>query len=241
MKKTKYQLTITNPCQQNWEDMKKQPDGNFCMNCSKSVIDFTAMSDNEIRKYMENNQGKVCGRLLSSQVNRFLEYKEPSKRSCFYPLLSGLLFIQSNDILAAHLSGKNEFTTITTPQKNIPKNKEEKEHTIDNQPKNIIKGQITDEKFFPMPGAIIFLKGSNTRTTADKDGKFSLSIPDTHLPETKVLEVTYLNFEKQQIVLTKKDYNNEIKIKMKKVESCIEILGEIIMITPQSKSKKKKS
>lgn len=240
MKKTKYQLTIPSPCQENWGDMKNQLNGRFCMNCSKSVIDFTTMSDNEIRNYTENNQGKVCGRLLSSQVNRFLEYNEPSKRSSFYPLLSGLLFFQSNDVQAAHLSEKNEVITITTPQKTIPKNKEEKEYTIDNQPKNIIKGQITDEKLFPMSGAIIFLKGSNTRTAADKDGKFSLTIPGTHLPETKVLEVTYLNFEKQQLVLTKKDYNNEIKIKMKKAESCNVILGEVIMITPQSKSKKKK-
>lgn len=241
MKKTKYQLAITSPCQQNWGDMKSQPDGRFCMNCSKIVIDFTTMSDNEIRKYMENNLGKVCGRLHTSQANRFLEYHEPTKRSSLYALLSSLLFIQSNDTIATNLSEEQEVITAAVPRNIITQPKEEKNHSFDNQQKNIIKGQITDENFFPMPGAIIFLKGSNTRTATDKDGKFSLTIPDTHLPETKVLEVTYLNFEKQQIVLTKKDYTNEIKIKMKKVESCIEILGEVIMITPQSKSKKKKS
>lgn len=239
MKKTKYQLAITSPCQQNWGDMKNQPDGRFCMNCSKLVIDFTTMSDNEIRKYMENNQGKVCGRLLSSQVNRFLEYKEPSKRSSFYPLLSGLLFFQSNDIQAAHLSEKNEFTTIITRQKTIPKNKEEKEHTIDDQPKNIIKGQITDEKFLPLHGATAFLKGSKIGTVADKNGRFSLTIPDTHLQGKKVLEITYISFEKQELTLTKKDYNNEIKIKM--VESCNHLLGEVVIVGPQPKSKKKKS
>lgn len=239
MKKTKYQLAITSPCQKNWGDMKNQPDGRFCMNCSKLVIDFTTMSDNEIRKYMENNQGKVCGRLRSSQVNRFLEYHEPSKRSCFYPLLSGLLFIQSNDILAADLFEKQEVITITIPQNIIAQNKEVKEHTLDNQSKRTIKGQITDDKFLPLQGATIFLKGSKIGTVADKNGRFSLTIPDTHLQGKKVLEITYISFEKQELTLTKKDYNNEIKIKM--VESCNHLLGEVIIVGPQSKSKKKKS
>ena len=239
MKKTKYQLAITSPCQQNWSDMKSQPDGHFCMNCSKIVIDFTAMSDNEIRKYMENNQGKVCGRLHTSQANRFLEYHEPTKRSSLYALLSILLFIQSNYTIASNLSEEQEVITITIPQNIIAQNKEVNEHTLDNQPKRTIKGQITDDKFLPLQGATIFLKGSKIGTVADKNGRFSLTIPDTHLQGKKVLEITYISFEKQELILTKKDYNNEIKIKM--VESCNHLLGEVIIVGPQSKSKKKKS
>lgn len=239
MKKTKYQLAITSPCQQNWGDMKSQPDGRFCMNCSKIVIDLTTMSDNEIRKYMENNQGKVCGRLHTSQANRFLEYHEPTKRSSLYALLSSLLFIQSNDTIASNLSEEQEVITAAVPRNIITQPKEEKNHSFDNQQKNIIKGQITDEKFLPLHGATVFLKGSNIRTAADKNGWFSLTVPDTHLSEKKVLEITYISFEKQELILTKKNYNKEIKIKM--VESCNHLLGEVVIVGPQSKSKKKKS
>ncbi len=238
MKKTSYQLNISNPCQESWEGMDKHPDGQFCKSCLKTVIDFTVMSDNEIRTYFEKNEGKVCGRLHHSQIHRFLEYQEPQKRSSLHHLLSGLLFILSGNTFAANAVEKQKTIKVVATQNITARNKEQKDQLFLDQSNDTIKGRITDEKLIPLPGAIIFLRGSNIQTATNRDGRFSLTIPSTHLSEQKVLEITYISFEKQQLILKKKDYLKEVNVKM--VESCDILLGEVVIVKPQQKLKKKK-
>jgi TonB family protein len=62
-------LSIPNPCQEKWEKMQETPLGRFCTSCEKEVIDFTQMSDNEIKEYFIKQADKrVCGRLKNSQL-----------------------------------------------------------------------------------------------------------------------------------------------------------------------------
>ncbi|HEY0175426.1 MAG TPA: carboxypeptidase-like regulatory domain-containing protein, partial [Pedobacter sp.] len=41
-----------------------------------------------------------------------------------------------------------------------------------------ITGHITDEKNLPMPGATVQIKGTKIGTTADVNGKFTLTVPE---------------------------------------------------------------
>ena len=67
-------LSIKSPCSENWETMQIGSGSRFCSSCEKNVIDFTAMSQEEILEYFSKNQGKkTCGRFSASQ----LEYAHP--------------------------------------------------------------------------------------------------------------------------------------------------------------------
>lgn len=66
----KHKITIPEPCHENWDKMTPKDNGRFCMNCSKTVVDFTSMMPDEIRHYFLQNQNeKICGRFRKSQLN----------------------------------------------------------------------------------------------------------------------------------------------------------------------------
>ncbi len=66
------QIKIPIPCHEDWNAMKQQEIGRHCDVCVKTVVDFTSMSDDEVRNYLLQNKGKkLCGRFTSKQVEHF--------------------------------------------------------------------------------------------------------------------------------------------------------------------------
>jgi len=62
-------LSIPKPCHENWNEMSPREQGAFCQVCSKTVVDFTSMSDEEVKNYFLNRSGqKTCGRLRNDQL-----------------------------------------------------------------------------------------------------------------------------------------------------------------------------
>ena len=65
----KFKLTIPKPCHENWDEMTPQDNGRFCLNCSKTVIDFSSLLPEEIQHFFIQNQNKrICGRFKNSQL-----------------------------------------------------------------------------------------------------------------------------------------------------------------------------
>ena len=65
----KHKITIPQPCHENWDKMTPKDNGRFCMSCSKTVIDFSAMLPDEIQIFFIQNQNeKICGRFKNSQL-----------------------------------------------------------------------------------------------------------------------------------------------------------------------------
>lgn len=66
----KYKITIPEPCQENWDQMAPKGNGRFCMSCTKTVVDFTKMSREEIQNYFSSNQHKnICGKFKNTQLD----------------------------------------------------------------------------------------------------------------------------------------------------------------------------
>lgn len=74
----KFQLTISTPCHESWEEMSEQERGRFCASCQKTVVDFTGMSDSQLVQFFRNSGENVCGRLHPDQLDR--ELVPPSRR-----------------------------------------------------------------------------------------------------------------------------------------------------------------
>ena len=83
-----------------------------------------------------------------------------------------------------------------------------------------VSGVIVDDESKPLDGASVKLKGTNKGVTTDKNGKFSIEVPD----DGATLVLSYIGFEGVEMKVTKADV---LQIKLKKLEGKSE---EIVMI-----------
>ena len=59
---------MNNPCSKSWDEMTEVSNGKFCGSCKKTVVDFTAWKDDDIKKYLLDQSGSTCGHFNKSQV-----------------------------------------------------------------------------------------------------------------------------------------------------------------------------
>ena len=80
----KIQLTIDEPCHENWDCMTPVEKGKFCGACQKQVVDFSNMSDRQVAEFFKkpiqnfSKGNSVCGRFMADQLDRPIEI--PGKR-----------------------------------------------------------------------------------------------------------------------------------------------------------------
>lgn len=70
MKTTKQiQISIPKPCSEDWNKMSKNEKGRHCGTCNTTVVDFTKMSDEQIKNYfIERKNIKTCGHFYAGQL-----------------------------------------------------------------------------------------------------------------------------------------------------------------------------
>ncbi len=106
--KNRHQIEIPNPCQADWDKMIPNKTGRYCNACSKTVVDFTEMTSEEISNYFKKNPDKkTCGHFYKGQLkldknrlqtilvdlycNAYLNIKTKVVRVSVLLLISGLL------------------------------------------------------------------------------------------------------------------------------------------------------
>lgn len=62
-------IQIPKPCHENWDAMTSNEKGKFCEICTKTVINFTDSSDEELYNEIKSNP-KICGNFSTHQLNR---------------------------------------------------------------------------------------------------------------------------------------------------------------------------
>jgi hypothetical protein len=237
MKKIK--LNIDSPCSEEWTSMDSVTEGKHCDICSKNVIDFTSFNDKQLIDYLSHINGKICGKLKTSQLNREI-FKESStpKFYGFLSVLSGLvIFASSNKILAKGHEQRITIQEANSEQFKFHKKQEIKKDSI----KYEISGTIFEsESSEPLPGASIELVGKKYGISTKADGTFKLEIPEKFLSETLTIRIIYIGFKNQEFTVTRdmlplrKNYyleNNELQL-----------LGEVVIINKKKwwQFKKKK-
>jgi hypothetical protein len=99
MKLNTIQLSIQEPCHENWEAMTATTQGKFCASCQKTVTDFTKLSDHELIEIIQISNGNLCGRLTQSQLERVYQIQQKqSWGSKLYKLLASVLLLNVNNI-----------------------------------------------------------------------------------------------------------------------------------------------
>lgn len=67
---SKFKISIPKPCHEDWNKMTPNEKGKFCNSCSKTVVDFTKKSTEDIQEYLANHQHqRVCGHFYKKQLD----------------------------------------------------------------------------------------------------------------------------------------------------------------------------
>ncbi|MCW4467579.1 carboxypeptidase-like regulatory domain-containing protein [Flavobacterium sp. MFBS3-15] len=208
MKKT-IQLSIPEPCHENWDAMTPADKGRFCASCQKNVIDFTRSSDREILEALKSG-GQACGRFRASQLNRDLI--APREKSPFWATAGAaaiaLLALGVNEAAA---QTPTEAEKHQNQDENRGKNEEKEEFEGHDREKNEvtrddfrgstkIKGVVLDQSGMPIPAVNVKVAGTDKMVQTDFDGMFAIAAK-----EGDTLEFTYVGMKSKRLKVSKSD------------------------------------
>jgi hypothetical protein len=134
MQTTTYALHIPKPCHQGWHNMQPNDGGRYCSHCSKTVVDFTQMSDAAIQQYFVQQQGQgVCGRFNNTQLQRVKitlpGYVLEKRLPVWKKFLVVLLFCFGSHFLGIDVwwgGGQTLYAQTVTKAKGVAKTKKRK-------------------------------------------------------------------------------------------------------------------
>lgn len=218
-------ITIPNPCHEDWNTMSPQEQGKYCMVCSKVVIDFTQMSNNDIIQTIQSANSTICGRLDDQQLDSLRpKYQLPKKMKVFlYALAVAFLIELPYDMIA-----QTSKDTITNK---LIKSGE-------------LYGRVTDEKGLSMDYATVqildmdkIIGGAKT----DEKGNYKIK---PIAPGVYTVKVVYLGFltNKTELVEITEQKSIKLNVKLKKDLNRTMTTGLIIyspkIIDPSQPNKK---
>jgi hypothetical protein len=212
-------LTIPKPCTENWSNLSPTQLGGFCKSCSKTVTDFTRMSDDEITHFFKNKPGHTCGRFRPDQLKTYTSYGTTNIRPGLQLIYAGFVS------LFLTLVNKPSYAQNATPQIITT----EAAFDINTQPQNpttskpdyTIKGIVKSDYGEPIPGVNIYLKGSTVGMATDADGKFEFP---QKLNSGDVLVFCFIGFKTEEYKVPNQP-NAVLEIQL---EMFGEIMGEVI-------------
>lgn len=171
MKKETF-LHIPEPCHENWDKMSPAQQGRFCQQCSKTVVDFSAMTDQQVLKVLSKESGSTCGRFTSDQLERpFVKESKPLLQSPYREdvVVNGLIRYRRT----CRLGGMSTVITVSRTD------------TVKTMVQKFFKNEVF--KIFPNPAN----SGSAVHLTIKNAGLYNIQLFDNNgkLYLVKELEV----------------------------------------------------
>jgi hypothetical protein len=209
------QLSIPEPCHQDWNKMTPNDQGRFCTSCSKTVVDFSNMSDAALLQYFENlKDSNVCGRVYTDQLERSIQpVAKPRKKIFVYwqYLLAFVMMITKGQMAKAQgvmKSGEVNMNitlgdTILLPTQSPISNEiivggltSKRARGIQELMANKIQQlQIVDTAGLPIASASVILFPANKTMITDENGYADMS----HYPLTESIEVSAVGFTNHKL------------------------------------------
>jgi hypothetical protein len=174
------------------------------------------LSDAELLRYLQNKNGKCCGKLRASQLKEYFPQSQPSETRRLTLLKAGVIsafmLLLGRETLAQEPRER--------PAQDAIQNSNYSDHT-DRQDQIRVSGLVRDELNQPMPGLNIILKVKTDGTTADSDGKFTFPV---ELKAGDVLVFSFIGYETKEFVVRK---SNEANLQITMDMDDLQMLGEI--------------
>ncbi|CAH0153385.1 hypothetical protein SRABI27_00579 [Pedobacter sp. Bi27] len=219
------EVTIAEPCLQNWDEMDKGEGFNFCKACSKNVIDFSGYTNTEIISVLAGASSSVCGRLSKTQLNQLNYHLSivPTTNRNWMRYLGVLAIGVSVFVVDARATGfkvpieiaKSINNRINDTKPIVPKKIYGYVIGADHKPAVGIRLVIADTKFFSI---------------TDKNGRYEITLDDRFDVNNNKLMVESMRYGAVLTLDFSKEKQNNLKLK--KAEPMI--MGKI-MIAPKKK------
>ncbi|WP_426328318.1 carboxypeptidase-like regulatory domain-containing protein [Pedobacter sp. R-06] len=219
------EVTIAEPCLQNWDEMEKGEGFNFCKACSKNVIDFSGYTNAEIINVLANAGSSICGRLSQTQLNQ-LNYHlaiVPTNNRNWMKYLGVLAIGMSIFMMDARAENLKTPIEIT---RDINNKTDDKKPVV---PKKIY-GYVIGADNKPAAGIRLVIVNTDFFALTDKNGRYEITLGDKFDVSKNQLVVDSIQYAAFLTLDFSKEKQN--KLKLKKAESMI--MGKI-MIAPKKK------
>jgi hypothetical protein len=184
MKTKIIKYAIEEPCHADWNEMKPEAKGRFCESCSKTVVDFSSMSDFSIVNYLEGKKNEsVCGRFRPDQMDKTYLWTKPQSYFSF-DLKAVALGLALTTFSAVHVDAQ-----VTTPIEQIDTLKVNQMEPLDGLISQVAYYDHSDEKYvggkITAPGdryefiviQLMNMEGKEIlKITPNKDGTFKIPL-----------------------------------------------------------------
>lgn len=239
------QIKVAEPCHEKWNQMTAEGNGRFCKACSKVVVDFTLMTDQQILEHISKAAGSTCGRFYGDQLGRTLEQppaKKPGWFKYIWQMMLPLLFMQgkssASNAKSKHGSTVSPIDTAkdTTIQPIILGKMAPVTDT--NYKKNFtIEGTVLSEKNEPLVGASVWIKGTSTGAVTDSTGKFTIKVQNQY---AVTLVGSYIGFNSQELTITNETAIDVVpaSFSLAQAELSDVFMGAIVVIEKKPKKKR---
>ncbi len=174
--KSTIQISIPNPCREEWTEMKANGNGHFCNHCQHAIVDFSNLPDLEILRIMALPDAPKCGRWRKSQLNRVLGMPASPSNRMIPRLAVGafLTFAMLPHALLAQ-SPPTQVEAVLEDGQKIRNNPEQKRKSGSEA---VFSGKIIwSADGSPVEFVTIKVKDRPIGTISNVEGNFSLNIP----------------------------------------------------------------
>lgn len=226
----KIQLTIPEPCHENWDKMTPAEKGRFCGSCQKQVMDFTRMSDAQVAAFFRKpSAGSVCGRFMQDQLNHGMQI--PGKRIPWIKYF--FQFALPAFLMSAKAPAQGNVRVLKGDTTIVPQQLQGKVGLVSasicndelSEIKRTINGKVVDREGAGISYASIFIKGTAIGTMTDSIGNFQLEYNGEK--DKIVLVASYIGFQNIEMEIAIKKLRGT-KIVLQPAESLLS--GEIVVV-----------
>ncbi len=178
--------------------------GKFCTICTKNVIDFSKMTDEQIIDTLDKSEESVCARLNKSQMDRVLKTKTTNKINFINRFITTFTFITISAVSYSN-TVKNRTYNCEQNRINLSENDIKIENNLasNDSIRKIIKGKVIDEVFENPIQTKVHIKGTMMSIMTDSLGNFQILIPKNYKKDELTLLVKADGFEDDTEVTVK--------------------------------------
>ena len=190
-------ITIQKPCDKiDWTAMSDVQRGKFCSICSKSVIDFTLMNDEEIISFLNNSSVSICARLNQSQMNRILFVNNHHKIKHWTKIVATLSLLTFPALSHATNIQNIPVKTELNPNSffDIKEHSDIQNTSMDSIPRSI-KGRVIEEGTDIPVRTSVSIKETSVRVHTDSLGEFEIEIPSNYNKKEIILVIKSTGLE----------------------------------------------
>lgn len=192
-------LQIPEPCHENWDEMVDAQGGRHCLVCTKTVMDFTNYTDEQLLDYFKKPKNQnTCGRFYGHQLDKELIPLTQRRFQWAGKFFAGVALIFTgffNQISRA----SNSKQKIQTEQLNL------KISELSKQQNGGISGRVLDENGLPINEAMVHCKNNKSSVLTDANGIFYLNFIPANTNTLIELEITKTNYS---VVIYESEYKD---------------------------------